>query len=144
MHGVVVQLRVMYIIEWRKWCWRDIRPQWCSLTCKNIAQGMSAHLTNINLCVLLCAVWVVLMVTDEILADLYIAVETENPRSICRLTHCFESFEFQKYLQNNVVVWQWRISVQSYLHILRSFRWSTVSVRFIKVIRISKWCSYVL
>jgi len=54
---------IMYITEWRKWCWRDIKPQWRSLTCKNIAQGKSSRLTNIKLCVLLCAVWEVLMVT---------------------------------------------------------------------------------
>lgn len=114
------------------------------LTCKNIAQGMSACLTNIKLCVLLCAVWVIVIVIDEVFANIYIAVEMENPRSTCRLTHCFESLEFQKYLQNNGVVWQWRISVQSYLHILCSFHWSTVSISFIRVIRISKWCSYVL
>jgi len=65
---------------------------------------MSACLANIELCVLLCVVTVVLMVNDEVLAVIYIAVEMENPSSTCRLTHCFESLEFQKYLQNNAVV----------------------------------------
>jgi len=53
------------------------------------------------------------MVNDEVLAVIYIAVEMENRSSTYRLTHCFESLVFQKYLQNNAVVWQWRISVQS-------------------------------
>ena len=65
------------------------------------------------------------------------------PEVLKRLTRCFESLEFQKYLRNNGVVWQWKISVQSYLHIVHSFHWSVVSNRF-KVIRISKWCSCVL
>jgi len=53
------------------------------------------------------------MVTDEVLVVVYIAVEMENLRSTFRLTYCFESLKFEKYLQNNAVVWQWRISVQS-------------------------------